>query len=394
MNAEQAVLGAILRSNSVYRAAARYITGADFANPSLGAVFDGLGRLIATGETVDAVAVELHFPEWGVRGLSPADPWLWLDAAPYPQIAAEVAQVVRAGALRRRGTEVMTQALTDLKDTGSNPAEVIERVQRGLVSEARGELSSVTLADVLLTPDDQDWVVPGLLERKDRLILTGHEGLGKTTLVRQLLILPAAGIHPFTFEPIEPVTALVVDAENTAKQWMRATRWMVKQSIRTTQQDPSQRIHMSLSGRINLLDPTVLGDIHRLIDQHKPGLVFIGPLYRLALQMNTDEQIAPVIAALDSIRDRGVALVIEAHAGHAVGVNGIRDVRPRGSSALLGWPEFGYGIRKDTRDDAGANRFEFVAWRGARETRDWPTALRRGNWELGDWPWLVDEEWN
>jgi replicative DNA helicase len=393
VNAEQTVLGAILRSNSVYREAAHHIAGSDFQNPSLGAVFDGLGRLIATGETVDAVTVELHFPEWGVRGLSSADPWHWLDAAPYPHVVGKAAQVVRAGSLRRRGETVMKQALDELHDPGQNPAEVIERVQRGLVSESRGELSSVTLADVLETPDDQDWIVPGLLERKDRLILTGHEGLGKTTLVRQLLILPAAGIHPFTFEPIEPVTALVVDAENTAKQWMRATRWMVKQAVRTTQTDPSRRIHMSLSGRINLLDPTVLGDVHRLIDQHKPGLVFIGPLYRLALQMNTDEQIAPVIAALDSIRDRGVALVIEAHAGHAVGVNGIRDVRPRGSSALLGWPEFGYGIRKDTTDGAPANRFEFVAWRGARETRQWPTALRRGNWEVGDWPWLVDEEW-
>lgn len=394
MNAEQAVLGAVLRSNSIYREAARYVTGSDFQNPTLGAVFDGLGRLIATGDTVDAVTVELHFPEWGVRGLSSADPWLWLDAALYPQVAVSAAQIVRAGALRRRGETVMARALEDLKDTGTNPAEVIERVQRDLVSEARGELSSVTLADVLQTPDEQDWVVPGLLEAKDRLILTGHEGLGKTTLVRQLLILPAAGLHPFTFERIEPVTALVVDAENTAKQWMRATRWMVGNAVKVTKSDPSRRIHMSLSGRINLLDPTVLGDIHRLIDQHKPGLVFIGPLYRLALQMNTDEQIAPVIAALDSIRDRGVALVIEAHAGHAVGINGVRDVRPRGSSALLGWPEFGYGIRKDTSDGAPSDRFDFVAWRGARETRQWPTALRRGNWELGDWPWLVDEEWN
>jgi len=391
VNAEQAVLGAILRSNSVYREAAKHITGADFQNPHLGAVFDGLGHSIAKGDNVEAITIEALFPAWGVRGLTPADPWLWLDAAPHPFVAAQAAQIIRAGSLRRRGGEVMSRALEDLKDTGNNPAEVIEKVQRDLVSDTRNDLGSVTLADVLQTPDEQDWIIDGLLEAKDRLILTGHEGLGKTTLVRQLLILPAAGIHPFTFLPIEPVTALVVDAENTAKQWMRATRWMVKQAVRTTGQDPSHRIHMALSGRLNLLDPTTLGDIHRLIDQHKPGMVFIGPLYRLALQMNTDEQVAPVIAALDSIRDRGVALIIEAHAGHAIGVNGIRDVRPRGSSALLGWPEFGYGIRKDTTEGAGANRFDLVAWRGARETRQWPSVLRRGNWELGDWPWLVDE---
>ena len=395
MDAEQAVLGAILRSNSVYRDAAQLVTGSDFSNPHLGAVFDGMGQVIARGETVDPVTIELHFPDWGVSssGVSPADPWTWLDAATTPQIAGRAAAIVARASVRRNATTHLRVALDELGDTGNDPAEVVERMQRNLVREHRDTLQSVTLEDVLRTPDEQDWVVPNLLERKDRLILTGHEGLGKTTLVRQMLILPAAGIHPFTFERIEPVTALVIDAENTAKQWMRAARWMVQQAIRTAHVDPSPNVHMSLSGRLNLLDPVVLGDVHRLIDRHDPGIVFLGPLYRLALQMNTDEQIAPVIAALDSIRDRGVALVIEAHAGHAIGVGGQRDVRPRGSSALLGWPEFGYGIRKDLTETAGPDVFDLVAWRGAREERDWPVQLRRGDWKRGDWPWLPVQQW-
>lgn len=394
-NAEHAVLGAILQSNSVYRDAAALITGADFANPHLGAVFDGMGAVIARGELVDPVTIELHYPEWGVSSVqvTPADPWKWLDAAVIPQVAGRAASVIARASVRRNATTTIRIALEELADTGNDPSDVVERMQRGLTREHRVSLESVTLHDVLQTPDDQDWVIPNLLERKDRLILTGHEGLGKTTLVRQMLLLPAAGIHPFTFDRIEPVTALVIDAENTAKQWMRATRWMVAQSIRTTQRDPSPNVHMSLSGRLNILDPVTLGDIHRLIDRHNPGVVFIGPLYRLALQMNTDEQIAPVIAALDSIRDRGVALVIEAHAGHAIGAGGQRDVRPRGSSALLGWPEFGYGIRKDLTEGSGPDVFDLVAWRGAREERDWPTQLRRGDWKRGDWPWLPVQTW-
>jgi replicative DNA helicase len=393
MTAEQAVLGCVLRSNNVYRDVAAIITGDDFENPHLGAVFDGIGRIIATGVKVDTTTVERYFPEWEVRGLTSADPWLWADAGPYPEIVREAAQVVRAAALRRRGREVMGRGLRDIDDTGLDPAVVLERVNRELVTKQRSELSAVSLSDVLLTPDEQDWVIPGLLEAKDRLILTGHEGLGKTTLVRQLLILPAAGLHPFTFEQIEPVGALVVDAENTAKQWMRATRWMVGHAERVTRRNPARNVHMSLSGRLNILDPVTLGGIHRLIDQHKPGIVFIGPLYRLTVNLNTDEQVAPVIAALDSIRDRGVALVIEAHAGHAIGIGGVRDVRPRGSSALLGWPEFGFGIRKDISEGAGPGVFDFVAWRGAREQRDWPEQLRRGDRELGDWPWVV-HAWN
>lgn len=386
MSAEHAVLGAILRSNSVYRTATEFISGADFRDPRLGQVFDGMVRHLAAGGEIDALTIELRFPEWDVRGIDATAPWEWLDAAAHPAVVYEAARTVQLHSRRRHGREVLERALEDIRDTGNDPVTVIEKARRDLTVESRGELSSQTLASVLLTPDSQDWVIPDLLEAKDRLILTGHEGLGKTTLVRQLLILPAAGIHPFTFEQIDPVTALVVDAENTAKQWMRATRWMVNQAIRTTKRDPSPNVHMSLSGRINLLDPATLGDIHRLIDQHNPGIVFIGPLYRLALQMNTDEQIAPVIAALDTIRDRGVALVIEAHAGHAIGAGGQRDVRPRGSSALLGWPEFGYGIRKNP-DPASPLLFDFVAWRGAREERKWPHHLYRGDWAIGDWPW-------
>lgn len=390
MNAEHTVLGCVLRDNNVYRTAGEVITGDDFENPSLGAVFDGIGRVIANGRKLDYSTVETYFPEWDVRGLSPVDPWEWADAGPYPELVFDAARTVRTSSLRRRGRVVMGKAIQDLSDTGTDPAIVLEQVTRDLVGTPRASLSSVTLTEILQLEDTQDWVIPGLLEAKDRLILTGHEGLGKTTLVRQLLLLPAAGIHPFTLERIEPVTALVIDAENTGKQWMRATRAMVRRLGNT---GPADRVHLALSGRLNILDPSTLGGIHRLIDKHKPGVVFIGPLYRLAINMNTDEQVSPVIAALDEIRDRGVALVIEAHAGHAIGAGGVRDVRPRGSSALLGWPEFGFGIRKDVSEGAAADVFDFVPWRGAREERDWPQQLRRGDRDLGDWPWVAHSEW-
>lgn len=737
---EHVVLAAILRDNAVYHHAVNVIDGLDFADARLGGVFDGMCRHIAAGGKVDAMDVAFYFPEWGVVGVGPEEPWVWLDSCFMPSEIIRATEIVKAQSLRRTGQAAFRQGLEDLNDYSKSPAEVIENVNRAIVAKPRHSLQTVTLNDVLATPDTEDWVIPGLMERKDRLILTGHEGLGKaldvqtpilttagwktmgtlhvgdyvygrdgkptrvtfatgiqydrdcylvtfsdgaqiiadadhlwetenyyerqatarlarrgetksrgtdqrskmprpkvrttreiadtlhargghtlnhsievcqplegltidfnvspyilgawlgdgttadghftigdadagwftrkfeaegwpvhatraplrhsayglrvalreagvlgdkhipdvylgasreqrlallqglmdtdgtisqgeapvcefsvmserlaldvwslvtslgikatfsegtasiqgrvvgtryrirfqtdlpvfalprkagrvrplrtrrsrlryitnvepidsvpvrciqvdspdhlylagralvpthnTTMVRQMLILPAAGIHPFTNERIEPVKALVIDAENTAKQWMRAARWFVQRAQTSYGADPGSRIHMALSGRVNILDPSTLGGIHRLIDQHKPDVVFLGPLYRLAVHMNSDEQIAPVIAALDTIRDRDVALIIEAHAGHAVGVNGVRDVRPRGSSALLGWPEFGFGIRKDVSVDANANAFEFVAWRGAREQRDWPERLIRGDWSLGDWPWV------
>ena len=73
-------------------------------------------------------------------------------------------------------------------------------------------------------------------------------------------------------------------------------------------------------------------------------ILAIGPLSRLVPRaLQTDDEAAPVLAALDTIRDRDIALLIEAHAGHTVGKGGQRDLRPRGSSALLGWPGLGVG---------------------------------------------------
>ena len=86
--------------------------------------------------------------------------------------------------------------------------------------------------------------------------------------------------------------------------------------------------------------------------------------------------------------DRGVALVMEAHAGHASDGSGNRGVRPRGSSALMGWPEFGFGIRPAEE----VNVFDFVAWRGQREKRDWPERLRRGDRLRAEFPWVPIDE--
>lgn len=142
--------------------------------------------------------------------------------------------------------------------------------------------------------------------------------------------------------------------------------------------------------RIDITRDKDLARIHQLLDAHQPDLVVIGPLYRLVPRaLQTDDDAAPVLAALDTIRDRGAALMMEAHAGHALGKGGVRDLRPRGSSSLLGWPEFGYGMR-----GIGSEGYaDLVQWRGPREDREWPARLRRAD----GFRWLPHDDlygWN
>ena len=65
-----------------------------------------------------------------------------------------------------------------------------------------------------------------------------------------------------------------------------------------------------------------------------------------------------------------------------------RSVRPTGSSLLMRWPEFGYGIKPlGDVDENGRHRLVAVLpWRGPREERHWPRELMWGTHEF-DWPW-------
>ena len=102
-------------------------------------------------------------------------------------------------------------------------AEEVQGVIDGI--EASLDVTTETMGDFLAGEDEPyDWVIPGLLERGDRFVLTGSEGLGKSVLFRQLAVGAAAGVHPFTQQRITPHRVLYVDVENSRKQLRRALR--------------------------------------------------------------------------------------------------------------------------------------------------------------------------
>jgi len=269
--------------------------------------------------------------------------------------------------------------------------EAVRFEARRREEERRGKIISDTLEPkplgvILAGEVKYDWLVPGLLERKDRLMITGGEGSGKSWFLRQMSIAIAAGVHPFRLrDRIEPRRVLVIDTENTEQQWSRTARYLTQITEKAGTGNPRENVLVSAGVRIDMSKKADVNQIHRLMDQHRPDVLYIGPLYKLiAKAINSDDDAAPLILALDSLRERGVTLLMEAHAGHAKSSTGSRDLRPRGASALLGWPEFGFGL--DLWDEDPSMAF-LLPWRGARETREWPARLRRG--VPGELPWEV-----
>lgn len=236
--------------------------------------------------------------------------------------------------------------------------------------------------------DPYDWIVPGLLERGDRLILTGFEGLGKSMLTRQLAVTIAAGIDPFDWRKTnEPKRVLFIDCENSERQSRRKFRPLARASIAYHHRVPEGGLR--LIHRPAGIDLTRAEDADWLMERvtvHKPDVLFVGPFYRLhRANINEELPARKTVAVLDEIRAAAdCALIIEAHAGHGEhGKN--RSVRPAGSSLLMRWPEFGYGLAPT--DEGNRRTVAFKGWRGPRDERSWPEFLTWG--DPNGWPWVV-----
>lgn len=389
VTAEQQLLGAVLERNEIYLDAIKFVSGTDFSEPRLGGVWDGMVGHLSHGGALTVTTVANHFAEWGVHGVTIVEPFEWETAANGEyRYAAEFAKSIARSSAARFAKELAQDTLNKVNDPGYDPESLLSEISVRIADRETRDapIEFISAHDLLERDEPYDWVIPDLMERRDRLILTGGEGVGKSTMLRQLIMLPAAGLHPFTFEKIDPVRILVVDTENSQTQWARATKYVRHQATIQGVSDPFDNIKLSLEGgNINILDPRTMSEIQKKISEIRPDLLLIGPLYKLAPEAESEREVMKVIRALDSIRDRGVAMIMEGHSGHGTDQAGNRSVRPRGSSAWMGWPEFGLGIRSSA-DYAGA--FELVPWRGGRERRDWPELIVAGNESRAEFPWV------
>lgn len=266
------------------------------------------------------------------------------------------------------------------------------------MSAAPAEL--VSLDDFLSIRDSYDWLVPGLLERGDRVILTGAEGFGKTELTTQLVMSVAGSLHPFTGSPTEygEPRVLIIDCENPEGQTRRRYRRIAGaiDSARAMWEAPpldwGKRVKIEMrTGGLNLLDPGDAAWLESTVANASPDLLALGPLYKLHNgNVNDAEQMGQMLRTIDRLRERhGFALITEAHASKSQNGSGQRTMEPEGSAVFLRWPEFGMGLRrnKDNPHDVA----DIAFWRGAREEREWPETLFRRH--SGLLPWGPDHEY-
>ncbi len=366
----------------------------DFYDPAKGALWQALGELDAKGIRPDpgTVSQQLHLAEHQRQRM--AD--LMVAVVTDPSVAANAeahALTVTDRATRRAllaATDGARQRLNDL----TQPVDAaVAYVEQALVGSSSGQDRE---ADQLWTYNEfvsqalppVEWVIPDLLAREDRLVLTGTEGAGKTTLQRTIAVMAASGLHPFTLQAMEPRRVLFVDLENP-------NRIMVKrfQEIGEIAERRGHHPHLLNIRRIpqgmDLSRPDHRMRLRYLCQATQPELLVIGPAYKM-VRTHTgegfEESVAHIAEALDDLREEyRFALLLEHHIPKGEAGRD-RGVAPIGSSFWLRWPEFGIGLKLDPTSTFHDRRAELVHWRGARDDRPWPKHLESGG--PGSLPWI------
>lgn len=385
--AEQALLGACLLSEDALRDVIDRVAPSDFQRPQHEVIFEAIIKVFKSGSRPDEITVhrairDVEVPLTYLGDLTRLTPMI--------SNARFYADRIQEAKLRSRLTAAHMAAGQVL---GSEPDALLahERIIGIFADVARPSGLADPVANVrefMASVDTRyDWLVENFLERGDRMVVTAAEGAGKTVLLNQLAVMIAAGVHPWNYRPSPPRNVLMVDLENSARLVTRRLEHLVRQAGQGF--DPDRlRVCCSPEG-INLTAPV---GRQWLVDRCRDSeceLLVIGPVYRMYAGASTrgdvggEDQIRSVTAAIDELRDRfGIAVVLEAHAPHAHA--GGRDLRPFGSSVWLRWPEFGIGLAADQNDP---DRFEVTHWRGPRDVRIWPQAVRRG---AGRWMWTPE----
>lgn len=212
-----------------------------------------------------------------------------------------------------------------------------------------------------------------------------------TMLARQVAITTACGVQPFSFQRMPPITTLTIDLENPERIIRRSSRTIMNASKELGFcLKPRANLVIKPDG-LNLLDAADRLLLETYMEQVKPDLLVMGPLYKSFLDPGnkTSEAVAiDVVKYLDSLRVYfDCALWLEHHAPLGESQNS-RNLRPFGSAVWSRWPEFGLALQPDPTL-VGEYVYDVKHFRGERDERYWPLKMRRG--KSGKWPFETIE---
>lgn len=387
-DAEQFLIGACLLRRDVIGQVLNIVGPGDFAGAARAETFATIADLWHAGEPVDVHTVATR---QGKQGLDSGELLACQRDVPATGHAEKYARLIAEHNARRRLID-LAATLVDRAYNLEDPSVTIDNHRAALESvdlpAGRVPADLMQLDDLLDAPveDRAPWVVQGLLRADWRVIVVAPEGAGKTLLLQQVAVCAAQGVHPLTFDRVRPVRVLIVDLENPEERIVHGCtpiRTHVRQ--KTTNYDAGRAMLWHRPGGIDLRSRANVAEFEAVLTAVRPELVVMGPAYKASTRHKGegwDEGAAAVQRVLDGLRTRfSFALLMEDHAPQSS--NGVRDLRPFGSSLWLRWPEIGLKLAPSSEPPA-PRALELKRWRGDRLPNGWPNRLEESN----TWPWI------
>jgi replicative DNA helicase len=178
--AEQSVLSCCYQSSLALERAAGVLVATDFASPDHERLWSILRDLKSQGRPTDAGTVQLALN--GNKRLTSVHLAIVTNPA-LPDSVDEFAATVRGCARRREVVATAIRMRQRAEDPESDPQLLVSEAVNTLTrirDLGAPDIDTQMLGELMAKPDDPyDWVIPDLLERMDRLVITGEEGLGK-----------------------------------------------------------------------------------------------------------------------------------------------------------------------------------------------------------------------
>lgn len=293
----------------------------------------------------------------------------------------------------RRKLLLIGRGLTSNANNGQLIVEDMVKTIQDQLIEVKSTVADVklprTLRDIRNDPPEMrwNWAVEGWLEFKDRIMITGAEGGGKMTILRQFAVQLGLGFHPWMGpDKFEPLIGLTIDLQDGKVRNEREFDIICDRA----RVDPFDHLFIeSRDSGINVVRSAADRRwLEGLIRKTRPHFVVIGPIYKMASGEDPTDAVAMqlLIDFIEKMRSKyDVIWFIEAHSPAAAAVRA-QSWRPFGSQRFLAWPDAGYGLMPDGRS---RQRVGLREWRGNRDllTKSWPKRLAWGEY----WP-FVDVE--
>lgn len=373
----------MLLSRTAVDAVMEVLTSDDFYNPFNARVFEAISYLYEHGDEIDTVTVHGRLGHEGLANEHTGPSLMGLVTSELNYGPAYVLQYCRDLQQARASRDLMRecQDVLGAVSEGGDPYDLGEQLNRfTLTMGSNSNEQEAKTLDELLDMEDivSPVIIPGLMRQDHRTIVVAPEGVGKSSLCRQIAMCAGAGVHPFKHQAIKPVRALVVDCENPLEAITENAARLQNTLIMYAPDYDDERVRFfRRPGGMNLRNRRDQTDLQREIALHRPNLVVAGPTYKM---FNTKGKERPedsadeFLALWDKLRVKyNFALMLEMHAAKGARAKG--DMNPFGSQRFMAWPESGIALY-DPRGDATV--LEVDQFRHNRLTgTEWPGKLVR-----------------